>query len=39
MNDIQCPNCGKAFKIDESGYVDILRQVRVTPLTNRFKSG
>ena len=28
MNDIQCPNCGKAFKIDESGYVDILRQVR-----------
>ena len=28
MNDIQCPNCGKAFKIDESGYADILRQVR-----------
>jgi hypothetical protein len=28
MNDIQCPHCGKAFKIDESGYADILRQVR-----------
>ena len=28
MNDIQCPNCGKAFKVDESGYADILRQVR-----------
>jgi hypothetical protein len=28
MQDIQCPHCGKAFKIDESGYADILRQVR-----------
>jgi len=28
MNDISCPHCGKAFKIDESGYTDILRQVR-----------
>ena len=28
MNDIKCPHCGKAFKIDESGYADILRQVR-----------
>lgn len=28
MNDIQCPHCGKAFKIDESGYAEILRQVR-----------
>ena len=28
MKDIQCPHCGKAFKIDESGYADILRQVR-----------
>lgn len=28
MNDIQCPNCGKAFKIDEAGYADILKQVR-----------
>jgi hypothetical protein len=28
MHDIQCPNCGKAFKIDESSYADILKQVR-----------
>lgn len=28
MNDIICPNCGKAFKIDETGYADILKQVR-----------
>ena len=23
-----CPHCGKAFKIDEAGYADILKQVR-----------
>ena len=28
MHDIICPNCGKAFKIDEAGYADILTQVR-----------
>ena len=28
MNDIICPNCGQAFKIDEAGYADILKQVR-----------
>lgn len=28
MNDIICPHCNKAFKIDESGYADILKQVR-----------
>ncbi len=27
MNDITCPHCGKAFKIDEAGYADILKQV------------
>ena len=30
MQDIICPNCSKAFKIDESGYADILKQVRDT---------
>ena len=28
MNDIFCPHCKKAFKVDESGYADILKQVR-----------
>ena len=28
MNDIRCPNCGTAFKIDETGYADILKQIR-----------
>ena len=28
MNDIICPHCQKAFKVDESGYADILKQVR-----------
>jgi len=28
MHDITCPHCNKAFKIDESGYADILKQVR-----------
>ncbi|MDA7765822.1 DUF2130 domain-containing protein [bacterium] len=27
MNDIICPHCQKAFKVDESGYADILKQV------------
>ncbi len=28
MNDIICPHCQKAFKIDEAGYAEILKQVR-----------
>ncbi|MGB2832948.1 MAG: DUF2130 domain-containing protein [Methylotenera sp.] len=28
MHEIVCPHCGKAFKIDEAGYADILKQVR-----------
>ena len=27
MHEIICPHCGKAFKIDEAGYADILKQV------------
>lgn len=27
MHKIICPGCGKAFKIDEAGYADILKQV------------
>jgi len=30
MHEIICPHCNKAFKIDEAGYADILKQVRDT---------
>jgi hypothetical protein len=28
MHEIICPHCDKAFKIDEAGYADILKQIR-----------
>jgi len=28
MQDIICPSCKKAFKVDEAGFADILKQVR-----------
>ncbi len=28
MNDIVCPHCGKVFKVDESGFANILKQIR-----------
>tara|TARA_Y100001968_G_C19376621_1_gene728005 strand:- start:224 stop:1564 length:1341 start_codon:yes stop_codon:yes gene_type:complete len=28
MNQINCPECGKVFKIDETGYANILKQIR-----------
>jgi len=28
MHEIICPHCKKAFKIDEAGYADIIKQVR-----------
>ena len=28
MHEIICPHCHKAFKVDEAGYADILKQVR-----------
>lgn len=33
MNEIKCPKCGTVFRVDETGYADILRQVR----TDEFK--
>lgn len=28
MAEIKCPNCGEVFQVDESGYAEILNQVR-----------
>jgi hypothetical protein len=28
MNEIKCPNCGQVFKVDESGFANIVKQVR-----------
>lgn len=28
MNEVKCPHCKKAFKVDEAGFADILKQVR-----------
>ncbi len=28
MNEIICPHCKKAFKVDEAGFADLLKQVR-----------
>ena len=28
MNEIICPNCNKAFKVDEAGFAEIIKQVR-----------
>lgn len=30
MNEIICPHCHKAFKVDEAGYADILKQVHIS---------
>ena len=27
MNEIKCPHCGEAFKVDETGYANIIKQV------------
>ena len=28
MNELKCPHCGQVFQVDESGYADLIRQVR-----------
>lgn len=37
MNEIKCPNCGQVFKIDESGFADIVKQVRDSEFAQELK--
>ena len=37
MNEIKCPNCGTVFQVDESGYADIVRQVRDKEFTRQLE--
>ena len=37
MAEIKCPHCGKVFQVDESGYAQILQQVRDHVLEEELK--
>lgn len=37
MNEIICPNCKKAFKIDDAGFADILKQVHDEEFTKEIR--
>ncbi len=37
MQEIKCPNCGKVFQVDESGYAQILQQVRDREFTKELE--
>jgi len=37
MNEISCPHCSKAFKVDETGYAHILKQVRDSEFDKQLK--
>lgn len=37
MQEIKCPNCGKVFQVDESGYAEILSQVRNEEFTKELE--
>lgn len=38
MNEIICPSCHKAFKVDEAGFANILKQVRDSQFEEELKS-
>ncbi len=37
MNEIKCPKCGEVFKVDETGYAAIMKQVRDEEFLNEIK--
>lgn len=38
MQEIKCPKCGEIFKVDESGYAAIVKQVRDKEFSDELKS-
>lgn len=38
MSEIKCPKCGEAFKVDESGYIAIVAQVRDSEFQKELRS-
>lgn len=38
MTDIKCPNCGKVFQIDDSGYAAIVSQVRTAEFNKELQA-
>ena len=38
MNEIICPNCTKAFKVDAAGFAEILKQVRDQEFNNELEN-
>ncbi|MEG1746629.1 MAG: DUF2130 domain-containing protein [Raoultibacter sp.] len=38
MNEIKCPHCGQVFKVDESGFADIVKQVRDAEFTQELQA-
>ena len=39
MIEIVCPHCQKAFKVDESGYAEILKQVHEKNVRRNWDKG
>ena len=37
MNEIKCPKCNEVFKVDESGFADIVKQVRDSEFSKSLK--
>lgn len=37
MQEIKCPKCGEVFAVDESGYAQIIQQVRYKEFDKELK--
>ena len=39
MHEIKCPKCGEVFQVDESGYAELLSQVRNEAFEDELQPG